>query len=552
VEWSENIEIDIKYSKPEQTTLSFDDEYSFIVLTSSEYSDELQDLISHKTGRDLSTKLVTLDEIYGSTYFSAQGRDDPEKIKYFIKNAIENWNTKNVLLVGGSDKFPVRETHVLVDYDPSDLDYEVFVSDLYYADIYDDAFEFCNWDSNGNNLFGEYNWEGSYDDVDLYPDIHLGRLACVDSTEVTICVNKIINYETNEAYTQDWFTNLVVIGGDTFPGDDNAIDEGEYVNQAVIDIMDGFIPTKCWASEGNLNSKTPINGAINEGAGFVDFSGHGNTDRWVTHPHENPDVWLPVGKYKNTHVSSLNNGDKLPIVVTGACSVGKFNVDPDCFTWSFVSSPSGGGIGSFGPTGLGWGSSGTSVIRILGGKMQLKLFEAYKDKGAITFGEMWARAINNYIAPGMDCGDYKTIGEWQPFGDPTLAIADESLPPEKPGRPDGPNSGGVDVEYAYTASAIDPDGDQLYYLFDWGDGELSGYVGPYNSGQTAEASHKWSEKGDYEIRVKVKDDHGIQSDWSDPLPINMPKNKQLINHPFFEFLERFLRSFPILRNSLGF
>jgi hypothetical protein len=474
-----------------------------------------------------------------------QGRDNPEKIKYFIKSAIENWNTKNVLLVGGSDKFPVRETHVFVDYDPSDPDYEVFVSDLYYADIYDDAFEFCNWDSNGNNLFGEYDWDGSYDDVDLYPDIHLGRLACVDSTEVTICANKIINYETNEAYTQDWFTNLVVIGGDTSPGDDNAIDEGEYVNQAVIDIMDGFIPIKCWASEGNLNTKTPINSALNEGAGFVDFSGHGAPDRWATHPHENLDVWIPVGMYKNTHVSSLINGDKLPIVVTGACSPGKFDARDDCFTWSFVSNPNGGGIGSFGPTGLSWGYDGMWCIRELGGKMQLKLFEAYKSKGAITFGEMWARALSNYIAPGMDCGDYKTIEEWQPFGDPTLAIADESLAPEKPDVPEGAITGDANKEYTYTTSTIDPDGDQLYYLFDWGDEKFSGWAGPYNSGQTAEASHKWSEKGDYEIRVKAKDDHGVQSDWSDPLPISMPKNKQIIN---VDFLGRFPLIFSILRD----
>ncbi len=61
VKWSENIEIDISYKEPEKTTLSFDDEYPFIVLTASEYSDELQDLINHKTGRGLSTKLVTLD-----------------------------------------------------------------------------------------------------------------------------------------------------------------------------------------------------------------------------------------------------------------------------------------------------------------------------------------------------------------------------------------------------------------------------------------------------------------------------------------------------------
>ncbi len=85
------------------------------------------------------------------------------------------------------------------------------------------------------------------------------------------------------------------------------------------------------------------------------------------------------------------------------------------------------------------------------------------------------------------------------------------------------------------------------YLFDWGDEKFSGWVGPYNSGQTAEASHKWNGKGDYEIRVKAKDDHGVQSDWSDPLPISMPKNKKVVNTYFFDFLEQLSRLFPNLK-----
>ncbi|ENO12466.1 Peptidase family C25 [Thermoplasmatales archaeon SCGC AB-539-C06] len=276
-----NFQINVEYEEPNQQTMTFDDERDLIILAPSEFSSMLNALVAHKIGRGISSKLITLDEIYDSSYFPVNGRDNQEKIKYFIKSAIESWDIKNVLLVGGSEKFPTRQTHVFVDYNPSDPDNEVFVSDLYYADIYDEVFEFCSWDSNENDLFGEYDWDGLYDDVDFYPDVHLGRLACIDSNEVTTCVNKIVAYETNEAYAQNWFTNLVVIGGDTSPNDAEDVDEGEYVNQAIIDIMDGFIPTKCWASEGTLGTITPVNTALNGGAGFVDFSGHGNTKLWL-------------------------------------------------------------------------------------------------------------------------------------------------------------------------------------------------------------------------------------------------------------------------------
>jgi len=364
-----------------------------------------------------------------------------------------------VMLVGGYGKFPVRETHVFVNYGEGDA--EVFASDLYFADIYNETYSFSSWDTNENDVFGEYDWDGNDDDVDLYPDVHLGRLACLSADEVTDCVNKIITYETQEAYTKDWFSTLIVLGGDTSPEDEDGVDEGEVVNAAVMDIMDGFIPVKCWASEGTLTSKNNINDAFDDGAGFVGFSGHGNPELWATHPHDSANVWIPVGNYRNSHVLSLTNDDMLPIVVTGACSVGKFISEEQCFTWSFVLNPDGGGIGSFGPSSLSWGYTGSYCIRGLGGKMQLELFKAYRQRGAITFGEMWSRAINSYISGNMDGGDHKVVEQWQPFGDPTLSIAGDSEPPITPEAPTGPSSGKSGEPYTYNASTTDPDEDKI-------------------------------------------------------------------------------------------
>ena len=117
---------------------------------------------------------------------------------------------------------------------------------------------------------------------------------------------------------------------------------------------------------------------------------------------------------------------------------------------------------------------------------------------------------------------------------------------EPPNKPiiNGPTSGNINVEYTYTASTTDPNGNQLYYLFDWGDGKFSEWVGPYDSGETAEASHKWSKKGDYEIRVKSKDEYAAESEWSDSLPINMPKVKsfKILN---IDLLQKLIDRFPL-------
>lgn len=558
IKWAKKITIDIDYDLPEQP-ITFEDEYNLIVLGPEEYSDELDDLVTHKNNRGISTIFVSKEDIYSSVYFPVQGRDEPEKIKYFIKNAIENWGTSNVLLVGSSMKFPNRVTHVYIDGDN-----ELFVTDLYYADVYNDTGGFSSWDTNNNDIFGEYKWNGKTDDVDLYPDVYLGRLACVNGAQVTDVVNKIITYETNEAYTQDWFTNLVVMGGDSFTndyGDDSGTDEGEVVNQAIVDVMSGFIADKIWATNGRMGKSLPpygkgeIDQAINAGCGFVDFSGHGNPQLWSTHPHNSSKyVWIPtpLGSYSNNHALALSNGDELPIVVIGGCSVLKYNSDANCFGWSWVANPDGGGIASFGPTALGYAYIGEGVTYGLIERLAIDMFEAYANDGALTVGEMWSKAIIDYINKhNMQDGDYKTVEEWQPFADPTLAIGEESEAPLKPDAPEGPTTGDVNVEHTYTASTTDPDGDQIFYLFDWGDGEFSGWLGSYDSGDTVSASHTWTSEGDFEIRVKAKDDHGVQSEWSDPLPITMPVVKGYINSMFLTILEKIMDQFPLLQQLLS-
>jgi hypothetical protein len=93
--------------------------------------------------------------------------------------------------------------------------------------------------------------------------------------------------------------------------------------------------------------------------------------------------------------------------------------------------------------------------------------------------------------------------------------------PEKPSTPDGPASGEVGMEYQYTTNTADPEGDQVYYLFDWGDDADTSWLGPYDSGATAEASHTWTDQGSYEIRVVAKDENGALSEWSDSLAVSI-------------------------------
>jgi hypothetical protein len=124
-------------------------------------------------------------------------------------------------------------------------------------------------------------------------------------------------------------------------------------------------------------------------------------------------------------------------------------------------------------------------------------------------------------------------------------------PPNKPSTPSGPANGDAGTTYTYTSSATDPDGDSISYLFEWGDDTDSGWTDPIPSGQTATETHKWSDQGTYQIKVKARDVPDLdESEWSDPLEISMPKNKP-INTPFLRFLDNHPHLFPLLRQLLG-
>ncbi|VVB61970.1 Metallo-peptidase family M12B Reprolysin-like protein [uncultured archaeon] len=126
-------------------------------------------------------------------------------------------------------------------------------------------------------------------------------------------------------------------------------------------------------------------------------------------------------------------------------------------------------------------------------------------------------------------------------------------PPNKPNQPSGEIKPKVNFVYTYLTKTSDVDGDQVLYIWDWGDGTNSGWLGPYDSNVTCEATHLWNVKdNNYTIKVKAKDIYGQESDWSDPLPITTPYSYNPI-HQFFEWLfQRFPHAFPIIRQLLGY
>lgn len=121
--------------------------------------------------------------------------------------------------------------------------------------------------------------------------------------------------------------------------------------------------------------------------------------------------------------------------------------------------------------------------------------------------------------------------------------------PLKPDKPSGPTSGKPGEECIFSSCTMDPFNLDVFYCFDWGDGNFSEWIGPYPSGYECSTSYIWHEKGNYCVRVKAKNINNSESVWSDPLPIKIPKSIEFsFNLYFLEWLfERFPNAFPIIR-----
>lgn len=417
----EGAHVRIGYTLPSGTPSSIN-EHNLLIITPERWMEILQRLVSHKEQLGIPTTIVAVEDIYEGRYFPCTGRDDAEMIKHFIRDAVEHWNIGYVLLVGGR-KYLKEEWFLPVRYAwlndrSSSWEYERrFISDLYFADIYNADGSFSSWDTNGNGYFGEFDHEVSgeklTDAVDLLPDVYLGRLPVRSDAELEQVVDTIISYETNP---DERFENVALFGGDLYLHDPWDVAEGEYLLDGIADAMEGYHIIKAYASEG-LDAKR-MNDIINKGAGFVVFEGAGSHHLWATHAKDD-EKWI---YYYEWNALQLNNG-YLPIVLTSGARLGQFNKTRECFNWFLVAR--GKAVASIGPTGLCWIGHGENVTEMFLGNLHLRLCGKMARGGFLgnAWGDALTEYLNNFSWNGVAAAFHmKAAEELELFGDPTLKM----------------------------------------------------------------------------------------------------------------------------------
>jgi len=431
------VDVEVDYTPPSEPLVQ-KDEYDLLVVCPRAWEASLDPLVEHKQSHGIDTKVACMECIKAGEYFPPEGRDDAEILKQFIKNAVEEWGIEYVLLVGGR-KPGIRETwHVPVRYvHVFWADENRYMTDLYYADIYNGTGSFSTWDTDDNDVFYEWARIGELkDQADLTPDVYLGRWACRTRAEVSIMVDKTITYENSQGTR-----NVVLAGGDNFP----ALGvEGEIVCDKVLDYLPGYDSDKIYVTTGDVTSDAMKQG-MNDGAMFIHMHGHGSPIYWSTHAENDTGGEWEDG-FKFYDIPFFFN-DEYSIAIIGGCHTAMFNISmtnypwagtpcPQGSAWWFARKLGGGAIASFGYTAFpvatpgedgdldGDGVNDPDCAESGYGYMQLELFNGYS-QGNEYLGECWSHAVSNYTAHYKTPAQrwhLHTIQSFVLLGDPSLKI----------------------------------------------------------------------------------------------------------------------------------
>jgi hypothetical protein len=497
-------------------------------------------LLAKHNGDGLSGTIVTVQDIYAcSDYFLPNPFNDTRAhIREFCKDAYEDWGTRYILIAGDADTIAARQLY---------YEYEGNVdSDLYWSNLDND------FNNDHDSQWGELGDTG----FDLYSELAIGRVTCDTPQDVSNWLTKSFYYA--DATDANYLENMGFYGGNTgwdCQGDD-------FIDYSAIKGTDNWLgpnpgssgPFPTWAgfqfgfetwnanhigNQFNLSVKFTEAPSPNpgwSGQGVTGFKNAiNNDDVTIISGIAHADNQMSLDVSRSTWESSYHN--TMPFFIHDyGCHCGDFDDGDDGIieTMLFFSNVK-LAFGCVYNTGYGWGqfedtnsSSAFQAKQFWNYFLNMENISGDYSNWLFGKGHAWSK---DSMAPTIewDAGS----GTWRGvieccllFGDPAqeFKTPHPSASPTQPTRPNGPALGIWHHEYSYSSVATDPDNDQIYYLFDWGDGTNSGWLGPFTSGQTGVGTHTWTELGSYAVRVKARDVWGAGSPWSETLDVTITDN----------------------------
>ncbi len=479
------------------------EQYNYVIITLDSLVSAVTPLVDWESAKGKSVNVVTTSWI-NNNY---AGYDLAAKMREFLREKYpsEEWGIEDVCLIGGYDDVPMRRTAQNTGYGQPETDY-------YYAEL--SLPDSQSWDANGNHLYGE-----NSDPIDFEVEINVGRIPWSDPAIVQSICQKSIAYEQNN--DNSYKKNILLLGAFFWSDTDNAVLMEYKTNPANYPWMFNWTKTRLYedaqssySCDYDLNYNN-VKSVWSTGTyAFVNWAGHGSPTACYEYYPSTPFVSVDTCPYLNNNYSAIIFADACSNSDTDALNIGQAMLKQ-------------GGVGFLGATKVAYGKHAWNDPYD-GSSQSLDCFFTSR----VTSGEYTQGVAHQWSLRQMYVNNlwyyekYETF-EWGAlWGNPDLTMGHvtTSDPPATPSIPIGPTHGIINMEYTFFTSTTDPNGDEIYYKFNWGDETTSTWLGPYSSGTTATASHSWSELGSYDIKVQAKDVHGALSNWSQPLNITIVLN----------------------------
>ena len=241
---------------PQSRLIDLSSPKSMIVITRENVAAWWDDYVAWRSSKGVSTAVYTTQDIY-AVY---DGEDNAAKIRAFIQDAYQSWADSSspleYVILGGDDEIvPERGAFGQV-WDTVDTR---MPTDIYYSNLDGD------WNANSNNIYGEPD-----DQVDMLPEIHIGRFPVETQEEFANMFRKIQYYVENRTFSN----NISIMFGENL--NNNPLTwGGDYKDDVALHIPQNYDLHTMYERDGSYSGSL-VWDVINNGANVMNHMGHAN------------------------------------------------------------------------------------------------------------------------------------------------------------------------------------------------------------------------------------------------------------------------------------
>lgn len=356
----------------------------YVILTTAAIEGSAESLALLRGHDGLRTAVVDVEDVFDEF---GDGTPSPHAIQQFLKTAYETWSpAPRYLLIAGKGSFDYRDNLGL----GGNLVPPLMVS--------------TPW-----GLFASDNRLGDVVGDDGVPEIAVGRVPVVTAQELADYVHKLEAYAAADRSAP----KALLVADAPSGGTDFGIDSERVAEE----LPDGYAADRVYLVDGGIDAaRTMLRGGFQAGAELVSYVGHGGLDRLSSQ-----------GLLTSDDISSLGNGERLPILTALTCTINRFEVPGfTALGELLVTEPDGGAAASWAPTGL---SNNADA-----GRYGPLFYRVLREQDGGRLGDALLQAAAAYAAQG---GDRTLLDVYTLLGDPALTVA-AAPPADAGGEPSPP------------------------------------------------------------------------------------------------------------------